>query len=30
MEIWDLIIIVTPLWVIAFQLERLVKTFKNK
>ena len=30
MEIWDLVIIVIPLWVIAFQLEQLVKTFKNK
>lgn len=30
MELWQLIQIVTPLWVIAFKLEEILKKLKNK
>ena len=30
MEFWQLIIIVTPLWVIAFKLHDILEQFKNK
>lgn len=30
MELWQLISIVTPLWVIAFKLEEILKKLKNK
>jgi hypothetical protein len=30
MELWQLILIVTPLWVIAFNLHDILKELKNK
>lgn len=30
MEFWQLIIIVIPLWVIAFKLDDILNKFKNK
>lgn len=30
MEFWQLIVIATPLWVIAFKLDEILRQFKNK
>lgn len=30
MEFWQLIVIVTPLWVIAFKLDNILKKLKKK
>lgn len=30
MESWQLLIIITPLWVIAFKLDEICKQLKNK
>ena len=30
MEFWQLITVVTPLWVIAFKLDEICKQFKKK
>lgn len=30
MEIWQVLLIVTPLWVIAFKLHDIYEQFKNK
>lgn len=30
MELWELLVIATPLWVIAFKLDEIYKQIKNK